>query len=434
MKAFLKRILRKPVLALLQVFPQFSSTIYETYLIRTRPYLHRRALQKLRKKKTPINVCFFAIDIMSWKYEQVYRLMREDARFNPMILVCPIVDNGREYMLEKLNESYSDFKARGYRVICSYDEKANTYIDARSLDPDIIFYTNPYQGLIDDRYYITHFRDVLSCYVNYGYSIVKHKWGNGLVFHKLLWRHFCEAEKMRDFIISVQGKDNPNCVVTGYPMYDDFLFGSNTGKDWKQANLKRVIWAPHHTIEKANTDEWIQFSTFFQYAEAMKHMAVKYAERIQFVFKPHPLLKPKLYNHPDWGKEKTDAYYDFWRDGVNTNYVSGDYVDLFKSSDALIHDCGSFTVEYLYTQKPVMYLSAFDHLSQLNDIAKQAYESHYIARNENDVERFIIKVVLGGHDPMYEKRKVFYDEILMPPNNKQVAENIIDNIASVIFN
>lgn len=434
MKDFLKKILPGPILSLLRALCQLPYRIYESYLIKTQPYLHRKALRKLRKKDGPINVVFFAIFKSVWKYDRLYWLMEQNPQFHPVVLVCPRVNFGRVEMLNTLHECYSDFKARGYRVICSYDEKTDTYIDARSLNPDIIFYTNPYQGLIDDRYYITHFRDVLSCYVNYGYSIVKHKWGNGLVFHKLLWRHFCEAEKMRDFIISVQGKDNPNCVVTGYPMYDDFLFGSNTGKDWKQANLKRVIWAPHHTIEKANLDEMIQFSTFFQYAEFMKQLAVKYADRIQFVFKPHALLRPKLYEHPDWGQKKTDEYYDFWRNGVNTNYVSGDYVDLFKSSDALIHDCGSFTVEYLYTQKPVMYLSAFDHLSQLNDIAKQAYESHYIARNENDVERFIIKVVLGGHDPMYEKRKVFYDEILMPPNNKQVAENIIDNIASVIFN
>lgn len=434
MKDFLKKILPGPILSFLRALCQLPYRIYESYLIKTQPYLHRKALKRLRKKEGPINVVFFAIFKSVWKYDRLYWLMEQNPQFHPVVLVCPRVNFGRVEMLKTLHECYSDFKARGYRVICSYDEKTDTYIDARSLNPDIIFYTNPYQGLIDDRYYITHFRDVLSCYVNYGYNTTKYKWSNALLFHKILWRYYCEEPRLQWLAVGNQKSNGSNCMVTGYPAYDDFLFGPNTGKDWKQANLKRVIWAPHHTIEKANLDEMIQFSTFFQYAEFMKQLAVKYTDRIQFVFKPHALLRPKLYEHPDWGQEKTDAYYDFWRDGVNTNCVSGDYVDLFRSSDAMIHDCGSFTVEYLYTQKPVMYLSDFDHTSQLNEVGIEAYNCHYPGRNIEDIETFIEGVVLDGKDSMLCQRKTFYDTVLAPPNNCTVAKNILNNIFEAISN
>ena len=45
-----------------------------------------------------------------------------------------------------------------------------------------------------------------------------------------------------------------------------------------------------------------------------------------------------------------------WESLSNAQLETGKYVDLFMTSDAMIHDCGSFTIEYHYTLKPVMYL------------------------------------------------------------------------------
>lgn len=433
-KPILKNMPAK-VIGFLKTIKSSPEKVYELYLIKTQPLLHRRALKRLKQKDVPLNVVFFAIFKSVWKYDKLYWLLEKDPRFHPIVLVCPAVNYGREEMLRTLYECYSDFKERGYCVICSYDEQKNVYVDARSLSPDIIFYTNPYKGLIDNRYYITHFRDVLTCYVNYGYSVVKHQWGNALLFHKILWRHFCECEGIYQFIVSLRKETCFNCVISGYPAYDDFLEVDYCEKDWKQpdSNLKRIIWAPHHTIEETNIEAMIRFSNFFQYADFMQEMAVKYADKIQIVFKPHPLLRHKLYKHPEWGIEKTDRYFGFWENCGNTNYVSGDYRNLFKSSDAMIHDCGSFTMEYLYLQKPVMYISGYNHQSQLNKVALQAYNCHYIAKNRDDVEYFIVNTVIGGNDPMCNKRKAFYDAVLTPPNSKTVAENMFDSIVTAIF-
>ena len=423
-----------PVVSCLRFIKNLPKALYEQYLIHTQPRLHRKAAERLRKKEGPINVVFFAIFKSVWKYDSLYKLLEADERFRPIVLVCPRVNFGKEEMLLTLNECYNDFKVRGYNVVCAYDEKTDTYVDARSLEPDIIFYTNPYLGLIDDRYYITHFRDILTCYVNYGYNLTKYLWGNSWLFYKILWRYFCEEPRLI-LPSATYDKLTSNCVVTGYPAYDDFLFGPSTGKDWKipGSKLKRIIWAPHHTIETEKRDNYIQFSTFLRYASFMQEMVRKYANDVQFVFKPHPLLKSKLYKHPDWGKVKTDSYFDFWKNNENTNYVSGDYTDLFNSSDAMIHDCGSFAIEYLYTHKPVMYLSAFDHESQLNEVGIESYRNHYIGESSSDIEHFITSTVIGGFDPMFEKRVHFYKEVLTPPNNISVAQNIMNNIVESIF-
>lgn len=429
-KKCLKKILPAKLTAILR---KAKARLYEIYLIKTQPILHRKALKRLKQKDAPLNVVFFAIFKSVWKYDKLYWLLEKDPRFHPTVLVCPAVNYGREEMMSTLHECYSDFKERGYRVVCSYDEQKDAYIDARSLSPDIIFYTNPYKGLIDDRYYITRFRDVLTCYVNYGYNLAIHQWENSLLFHKILWRYFYEEPRLCELAIKNNG--NKNCIASGYPAYDDFLETDYSGKDWKQQDpgLKRIIWAPHHTIEEVNLKEMIRFSNFFQYADFMQEMATKYADKIQIVFKPHPLLRPKLNKHPEWGVEKTNRYFEFWENGANTNYVSGDYRDLFKSSDAMIHDSESFTVEYLYTHKPVMYIAGFDNLSQFNMVGVEAYSCHHVATNKTDIEKFIIDVVINGNDNMREKRKKFYDNVLTPPNQKMASENIFDNIVTAVF-
>ena len=73
-------------------------------------------------------------------------------------------------------------------------------------------------------------------------------------------------------------------------------------------------------------------------------------------FKPHPILKPKLYKHALWGKERTDAYYHCWETMENTQLEMSDYIDLFMTSDAMIFDSVSFMTEYLYTKKPALFL------------------------------------------------------------------------------
>ena len=162
----------------------------------------------------------------------------------------------------------------------------------------------------------------------------------------------------------------------------------------------------------------------------MLELAEKYKDKVQFVFKPHPLLKNNLYQHPVWGKDRTDAYYETWANGENMAIAEGEYIDLFNSSDAMINDSASFTFEYLYMNKPCLFLSNYDRQKDANVAALKAYDSWYHATTETEIEKFIEDVVIAGKDMMKDKRKAFYEEVLLPPNGKSVAENILDDIVN----
>lgn len=385
-----------------------------------------RKLKQLRKVKRPINVLFFAVYESSWKFESVYRLMEQDPMFMPLVLVCPVVNQGEEYKHRNMSECFQYFQSHGYNTLMAYDGAIDTYIDAHDLNPDIIFYTNPYMTLIDNRYYIHQFKNVLTCYANYAYNNVLSRFMCGLDFHQLLWRYYLENT---DNLALVKNFYNAhNCKVTGYPMIDSFMNHKVQSWPWKlkDKQFKRVIWAPHHTIE-GNTDD-TALSTFLQYSETMLTIAEQYKDRIQFAFKPHPLLIRALYKHPEWGKERTDSYYKKWAEEDNTTLVRGEYVDLFCTSDAMIHDCGSFIIEYMYVNKPVMILTDGDRLAQCNVTATNAYKCHYEGKNEDDILHFIERTVLHGEDPKINMRNAFYEKYLLPPYGESVAQNIINDI------
>ena len=138
------------------------------------------------------------------------------------------------------------------------------------------------------------------------------------------------------------------------------------------------------------------------------------------------MLRHALYHDPEWGQEKTDAYYRQWETMENTQLETGEYVDLFLQSDAMIHDSGSFILEYLLVDKPALYLVKEGPRPEFNEQTIAAIDSHYHGASGEDIKLFIKDVVLGGMDAKQKARRRVVDTYLRPPHGKSAAENIID--------
>lgn len=391
----------------------------------------KKALNRLQNKET-IKCVFFALFPSIWKYDKVFKLMKSNPRFEPIILACPIVNYGHKEMVERINACVEFYKQKGYPVFKAYDEISDRYLDVRKeMAPDIIFYTNPYQGLIDDRYYITNFKDILTVYVPYFInSSIDNQFSCDLLLHNLVWRKYLEYDYELELSREIQRVHGRNVVVTGYPGIEDLIDNSMSVDDeiWKikDRKLKRIIWAPHHTLEASIYGH----TCFLEYAYPMLELAKKYEDKAQFVFKPHPLLKSKLHNL--WGEEKTESYYNLWRTLPNTDINEGEYVGLFRGSDAMIHDSGSFLVEYLYTNKPVLRtVNDVPFEKQFNKFGLNCLDNYYKAGNIKDIELFIQNVI-NDVDPLKEQRTKFVNEVLMPKGSP--SQNIIDDILDSIDN
>ncbi|MBO6256020.1 MAG: hypothetical protein J6O49_20655, partial [Bacteroidaceae bacterium] len=131
-------------------------------------------------------------------------------------------------------------------------------------------------------------------------------------------------------------------------------------------------------------------------------------------------------------EDKANYYYDQWKSRDNCNYNNGEYTDLFHTSDAMIHDSGSFLTEYLYVNKPVMRtLNDIPLKDQYNSFALKCLDQYYMAHNEQDIEQFIQNVI-NEVDPLKEQRTKFVNEVLMPKGSP--SKNIIDDILDSIDN
>jgi CDP-glycerol glycerophosphotransferase (TagB/SpsB family) len=166
----------------------------------------------------------------------------------------------------------------------------------------------------------------------------------------------------------------------------------------------------------------------------MFEIAEKYKNKIQIAFKPHPLLKSKLSKPEVWGKQITDDFYTKWNEMENGQLNEADYIDLFMTSDAMIHDSATFITEYLVTLKPVMYLIHDDDIiNRFNEIGKIAFAKHYHGRNKEQIESFIFNVVLEGIDIMKEERAWFVNKYVKPPYGQTASINIFNYIKREIF-
>lgn len=367
-------------------------------------------IQQIRSKKV-IKVAFVLSDLGKWKTEFLFRAMLCHPRFSPVIFVEPnsFGDNQESVVLKNYLErqKYNFFELATSKKISDYTR------------PDILFCQEPYSGNIKKNFLS------LYCFVPYAYHTTDAKWFIDTPMLNIAWQVYYENSLAAKNVSKIMKNKGRNCIVTGLPSSDLFYQQFIYKDPWKRqiGKKKRIIWAPHHTIFD---NQFVCHSTFLEYFDTMLLLAQKYENKIQIAFKPHPVLKAKLYQI--WGKEKTDIYYLKWENRDNTQLILGTYVSLFLYSDAMIHDCGSFMVEYHYTKKPVMYLvNKKFRTDELNEFGKRAFDLHYIGRNSEDIELFINNVI-EGNDYMKDLRMRFYSECLLPPFGNSASNNIINSI------
>lgn len=384
------------------------------------------AEKQLQSKKSPLEVAFFLTIPGMWKSDYLFRFMRESGNYHPYVVVYPYSvykDFSEDECWKTIERTKKYIEDKGFECRIPYDEKTKKWLDVNKVyNPDVIIFTTPYKDM-PSQFYIYNFADKLTCYVPYGYSSLNiYNLNYNMPFHNLVGYHFVETEIHKSIAAANSTNKASNVVVTGYPGTEVFLDENYQPKNlWKpqEHEKKKLIWAPHHTI-----GDTFNISNFLTYYEFMVSLAEKYADKVQFVFKPHPLLKFKLINL--WGEQKTLDYYNKWNSMPNTQLEESNYVDFFITSDGMIHDCGSFTTEYLHTKHPVMYLVKDDKQDdRFSTFGIMSYNMHYHGHNEAEIEDFINSVIINGNDPKKTEREEFFNKYLGKQDNMLPSQRIL---------
>ena len=392
--------------------------IYDEYVWRHCLRMYQMyKLNKIRAKEK-IKFVFIVNDVSVWKTEALYLYLMQHPRFEPLLVISPSRETPDAHI--KMMEYLSQKKYPFYQLKLERDVISQVH-------PDILMYEKPYEGCVEKNHIARKNRKTVLVHVPYGFTNTMEPWNYNLYIYRRCLQYYHENSVCAKATIDHLKGNSSSVVVTGIPMMDELMKPKDSFVNpWHdKKNRKKIIYAPHHTIGD-NHLSGIAYSTFLSYADYMLELARKYSEQTYWAFKPHPLLKQKL--ELVWGKDKAEEYYRAWDELENAQVEVGRYVGLFKHSDAMIHDCSTFTQEYMYANRPVMYLLRGEHhADNLNPFARATFELHVHGRSCEDIENFVLDVI-NDVDVKKSEREQFYLSEMLPPHGKTACENIVNCI------
>jgi len=389
-------------------------------------------LESLRlkyKKGHKIDIGFQVIFDSVFPAKPLFEKMLNDDMFNPSIIVIPDISRGEENMYEQMDKTYKTLSAKYPNVYKSWDEDEKTFKDF-SKNLDIVCSANPYEPMTHKLYRINKLakKNLLSIYFNYGYPAVSFaRRVASLGSLSKMWKVFSESDAIMDEFKKYMKNHGESLVLAGYMKLDELAEQKIIPHE-----RKIVILAPHHTIED-KYEKTIGLSNFLKYAELFKELPKLYPQ-IDFIFRPHPLLKVTLAKETVWGKEKTEKYFEEIQQSPNLIFQDGgDYFETFANSDGIIHDCSSFLAEYMFTEKPVCYMlrnrEAVD--KYFMDNGKRIISHCYQAYKKEDIIKYLDNVILNGNDTMAKDRIEFVNSELKV-NYPNVSEFVLNYLKNTI--
>ncbi|MDY2584697.1 hypothetical protein [Helicobacter sp.] len=326
-----------------------------------------------------------------------------------------------ENSVRRLKERYNN-------VVCVYDFKRERYLEVANLI-DVALFCNIYDSAVNSRYQIVNLSQKMLCvYVPYGFTGMLNYDFKHIIHSReyaLLWKIYVENQKGLEATLQNSLIKQSSVVVTGYTKMDAII------KHCKTPNKrKKIIIAPHHTMT-----DWkeLQLSNFLVYYEFFLELPKIYSQ-IDFIFRPHLSVFRVLREHSNLWNNTPESYLAKIEAIPNMTYHNADnYLELFVQSDALIHDCGSYTAEYLYTDNPACFMGrkdTFEHT--FSPYGFEVLKHYYLAFSKEYILDFIDRVVLKGKDEM-RKQRVEFAKKQIRINAGKAGVKLVESLKEEIF-
>lgn len=373
--------------------------------IRERQHALEQSCREISGRGGKIRVAFLVCDISMFTAEPIFRRMRSDPAYECFIAVVPRVTRGEDFLRETLAKTFDVLHSRyGDSVLLMYDVKTRSVRPLKEM-AELVFTSIIYEEQTCPEFTVESMSEyALVALISYGYSgLFKTNLSQTIFLPNIVfaWKFFVSC---RD-TLNLWTKNNPqlkdNIVLSGYAKMDrlsEIAFNQGNGR-------RKIIISPHHSLARGT--DGLSLSNFLRMESVFLELPARYP-LLDFVFRPHPLLFPRLETSEWWGKEKTRKWREKMASYPNVEFQQGgDYFETFAQSSALIHDCGSFLAEYFYTSKPQCYILDENSENQFLPFGCKLLEHTYRARTSEDIFAFIDRVVQNGDDPMKENRVEF---------------------------
>lgn len=381
-----------------------------------------RDLQKeitdLTRKK--IHALFLTQETFCWpSLESVFAAAVESEEYEVALVYTPYFHTNFTEQVDY----YETYQQLGLPVL-----RHNEY-NLPEESPDVVFLIKPY-GNVPERYTINNIETAVPriVYIPYGMEITTDLIRYGFQFygHYRAWRHCAYGDVVKAYGKQYGYRNGENIAVWGHPKADHYLdpeYNRNQiPEEWKQriAGRKTILWTPHHLVDlnEGGTGTWMIWGDYIL-EEARKH------PDLFFIVRPHPLMMGALVNTGSLSQKQVDKIRQKIDSAENMVWDTyDDYRIAFDAADAILTDGTTFSVEFLYTKKPII-------LTPRNMDGFYIYEemlrSYYVINRIEDIATYM-DMIARGEDPLKERRHELYKKTFFVPEQGTVGEHIVKQV------
>lgn len=384
---------------------------------------------RLAQKKedgNPVHVVFVCHRPAVWEsLHSVYDAMKQDPTFRVTLVTIP-----NKKQLPELGLFHEQYESEGAEefwkdegCLQGYDYKTGQWLDLEALEPDYVFFQQPYNICRPPQYHssvVSRYARV--CYVSYfGILYVDDVYDECMPVDFLQDLHFFFTQnRQEDDHVRQRAKQvgAPLCrtVNTGFPRYDRIEeYRSRKSDLWKNPDTFKMVWTPRWTTNEGNC----HFFTF-------KDLIVDYCKEdpgVELVFRPHPQAFKEWNATGELPEAEANIYKQNFVDSNMHLDDSSDYFPTLYSSDCLITDKSAILLDYFCTGKPIIYCLSHNPHDRL---FPEYMEGMYCADTWEQVQQ-ILTQLRSGIDPLAPVRKKIVEENFIT-RGTTAAEKIVRSI------
>lgn len=365
--------------------------------------------------KAKSSVGYLFTDVETWKLQSVYEKLSSEGGTH--ILISVRFGHNGCFPSAKCGHARAALqgKARSIRWFSIID-----HVFIHNLDT--LIFSHPY-AFVGGNFSLATLRRTFRIYVPYSIGIV----GNGSEY--TYGRRAIEAadvitvfsDSLSKEVFSAQNLHSKKLII-GYPGLSRVKAREESAPRGKSLN---ILFAPHWSaLESPNYT--VSLDALIVGLESLRLEMLAKSVKLNIRIRVHPRFKDYLGNPPNRLSSISMRIIAEWQ----TIRKGQSYEADFNWSDLLIHNSGSFTLEYLASKKPaIFYLDSSDIPENLNRLGLEALSCHYQSPNAFDVSE-IIRGLVKDLDPMHDARHEFFARQIQPNLmfDKKIASIVRGNL------